>query len=136
MAGTIRTLGVTASLLVMAAMACNKDDKCACPERSPTALIAMACPLSTPPTVVASGSCTVQAQGTEELVTPDSRTSASSCQVALTFADGTTATVSIAYGQEWLACGSDPHGCGQALVPTPAMTTLSNECADGGQTSD
>ncbi|HEY8086424.1 MAG TPA: hypothetical protein VIF09_01220 [Polyangiaceae bacterium] len=56
--------------------------------------------------------------------------------MALTFADGTTATVRIAYEEEWLACGSDPHGCGQDLVPNPALTTLTNECVDGGQTSD
>ena len=96
----------------------------------------MACPVSTPPTVVASGPCAVQAQGTDEVVMPQSRTAASSCQVALTFADGTTATVRIAYEEEWQACGSDRHGCGQDSVPNPALTTLTNECVDGGQTSD
>ncbi|HEX3344687.1 MAG TPA: hypothetical protein VHS09_08955, partial [Polyangiaceae bacterium] len=54
------------------------------------------------------------------------------CQVTLTFADGTASTVSLGFAEQWEVCGSDPHGCGQLLIATPATTAVTAPCADGG----
>ena len=130
------SLVAAAAAIASTAGACDKDENCACPDHSANAVITLSCPSSTPPTAVVDGPCTVQAQGSDEEIVVPSAASGATCQVALTFADGATTSVSFGFGEEWQACGSDPHGCGQSLVASPASTTVSGGCADGGPLGD
>jgi hypothetical protein len=41
---------------------------------------------------------------------------AGTCHAELTFGSGTASSVDVAIVSRWEACGSDPHGCGQAFL--------------------
>ena len=50
-----------------------------------------------------------------------SRTDAGTCHLDVTFADGATSSLEVEFISQWRPCGSDPHGCGEALIPvTPS----------------
>jgi hypothetical protein len=57
------------------------------------------------------------------------------CHVEVTFATGATASTDVTFTSSWLPCGSDPHGCGQAVSGTPALSSL-GPCAEAGTQMD
>jgi hypothetical protein len=54
---------------------------------------------------------------------------AGTCHVDLTFANGAASATDITMTAQTLACGSNPHACGN-LVATPSAVTLTAPCAD------
>jgi hypothetical protein len=41
---------------------------------------------------------------------------AGTCHVELTFGNGATSSVDMVFTSQSIACGSDPHGCGEGFV--------------------
>ena len=49
----------------------------------------------------------------------------------LAFPDGSSTSVSIVFSSSWLACGSDPHGCGQSGQATPSTAYVGSQWSVG-----
>jgi hypothetical protein len=60
------------------------------------------------------------------------------CHVEVTFGSGATSSVDVDFISQWLACGSDPHGCGQLFVATNQVSVPEPTCDAGldGEASD
>jgi hypothetical protein len=41
---------------------------------------------------------------------------AGACHVQVTFSNGATSSVDLTFKSQWMACGSDPQGCGEGFV--------------------
>ena len=54
------------------------------------------------------------------------------CHVTWTYADGSTASTDIVFTPIWEPCGSDPHGCGQGVITSPAAVQVGDACGDAG----
>lgn len=39
------------------------------------------------------------------------------CHVEVSIGSGPTSSIDVRFESEWIACGSDPHGCGEGFVP-------------------
>jgi hypothetical protein len=95
------------------------------------------CPPSEAPTLSLSGPC-VQ-NGTENK--PDAAsiplfnaTDAGTCRATLTLAGGETYSNEFTFVPEWYACGSNPHGCGEAFVSDAGTSwNIDNTCTSANQ---
>lgn len=122
-ASLVLLLGVVAALV-----ACRADAPaagCAC-GLGGGAVVNLECGVSdASPT--ASAGCQVASQPGGRLAVTTS--SPGTCHVQWASADGTPMATDVSFSEGWLACGSDPQGCGQALVgPAPTIDVL----CDGG----
>ncbi|HEY1693996.1 MAG TPA: hypothetical protein VGG39_17635 [Polyangiaceae bacterium] len=107
---------------------CNRADdaQCYCPNDGPgVSTIEVACDQLV--TATAGGGCTASVSGS--FVGVEQGEAGAGCQVVVTVG-ATTTTVAFTFTQEWIACGSDPHGCGQGFTTSPAYVTL--PCGDAG----
>lgn len=125
----------TAVLAVLAACSGNGDGspggaQCNCPDGVGEATIEL-CGAIGSVTVEPDGACSVQEGSGKLYVQSDV---AGTCHVEVTFATSTVSTDIVMTMGSWMACGSDPHGCGQTIVATPA-TVMLGPCgeADGGR---
>jgi hypothetical protein len=121
------------TVFLMLAAACQKDGpaQCGCPAGGAlAATIELGCPaVST--TVLPGGACSIMDQGNPSDILVSAGDDGGQCQVEITFENGGTSTVGFQVTPEWLPCGSDPHGCGQAIVITPMFVQV-GACRDGG----
>jgi hypothetical protein len=114
-------LALVASVLALhGTTACTGtgSDDCNCPATGiePLVQIELPCAPTTLPTMNLTGVCAgTGATQNGELVFGAS--TGGSCTVALTYANGTTNSVTVQFSSQWLVCGSDPHGCGQQVQP-------------------
>jgi hypothetical protein len=94
------------------------DETCNCPAGTvvPQIMIRLPCGVTTLPTLTLSGVCAGTGGEQEGSLTFGSY-STGTCQVELTFADGSMQSTTVEFDGEWLPCGSDPHGCGQTVFP-------------------
>jgi hypothetical protein len=61
---------------------------------------------------------------------------AGTCHVEVTFATGATASTDITFAPgSWMACGDNPHGCGQEIAASPTLATLGS-CDEAGAPED
>ena len=107
----------------------SNGDNCNCPTGNNTAVLELQCTQPVPPDVQVVGACTVQSSPLNIFITS---TGPGTCQVAVTFSNGTAYSMSVTVSDTWFACGSDPHGCGQQLIVSPASVSVGNECMDAG----
>jgi hypothetical protein len=56
------------------------------------------------------------------------------CHAILTLADGEAYSTDITFTGQWPACGSDPHGCGEAFDSDASTWAIDNACQDAGLT--
>ena len=129
-----RGCGLAAVLAVLAA--CSDDplgpaDTCNCPSGVGFVTIDL-CGAIESFAADPDGTCDVQ-QATASLeVTSDVP---GTCHLEVTFATGATASTDISFTSSWMPCGSDPHGCGQTVTGTPALSSL-GPCGEGGTPGD
>jgi hypothetical protein len=128
-------VGAMLGFLVFVAGGCNLQGSCSCPPPPTTAVVHLGCLPIEPPTVKTTGPCSacpvVLANGSipdgagcavtnySQNITLEAN-GAGTCHVELTFASGATSSVDLNFTSEWLACGSDPHGCGEGFVAANA----------------
>ncbi|HEY6462162.1 MAG TPA: hypothetical protein VIY73_18475 [Polyangiaceae bacterium] len=117
--------GIAVALLANGA--CTSDSpQCYCPAfGAGMAMIDLGCPAAA--TVNASDGCTASVSG--QMVFVNQGDAGAGCQVAVTVG-ATTSVTTFTFTHEWAACGSDPHGCGQGFVTSPASVAL--PCGDAG----
>jgi hypothetical protein len=121
-----------AAALCIAALGCGQkaQGQCYCPAGgSLSATIALACPASNA-TVTATGQCSAT-QTSPQLVAVTAGDAGGTCQVTVTGADGATSSTAFQVDSTWLACGSDPHGCGQAISLSPGYVEAGVACETG-----
>jgi len=125
---------VTAVLAALAA--CNGGGggggaECNCPDNVGVATIEL-CGAIGSAVADPDGACSVQQASGRLYVQSDV---AGTCHVEVTFATGTVSTDIVMTTGSWLSCGSDPHGCGQAIVATPSTVMLGpcGEADAGGE---
>jgi hypothetical protein len=125
-------LALVAILVLLLVVGCDHDaNQCACPASGQlSATIALACPVPTA-TIAATGPCSASL-ASPEFVLVTAREADGACQVEVTAPDGSTASVTFQVSSTWLACGSDPHGCGQAIAVTPGYVNAGAPCEGGG----
>ena len=88
-------------------------------------LLKMMGPCSVCPVVLADGSIPEGAQCAVSHFSQDitlAVTGAGTCHVELIFRSGATSSVDLDFTSQWIACGSDPHGCGEAFVAASAKS--------------
>ena len=56
------------------------------------------------------------------------------CHATLTLADGEAYSTDITFTGQWLACGSNPHGCGEEFDSDANTWSIDNACQDAGLT--
>lgn len=125
--------------LSLASAGCQpkSTDQCYCPASGHlAATIEFACPVASS-AIQATGECSAALQGEGILVTAGD---AGQCQVDVT-TNGSSSSFDFQVTSVWLACGSDPHGCGEAFALTPSFVEVEagTPCGDGGadtRTSD
>jgi hypothetical protein len=97
--------------LVLGGTDCSSDGQCSCSAlASPPIAVDLPCGTSAP-TVALSGVCAGSEQVSDGQLKFGS-TVPGSCHVDVTFADGSMFSTDVTFTQQWVACGSDPHGCG------------------------
>jgi hypothetical protein len=77
--------------------------------------VVLQCPAHPPPTMTLSGVCSGTAPTDGSLAF--GATAAGSCHVDVSFEGGTRFSTDVEFTGQWLACGSDPHGCGERITP-------------------
>ncbi len=94
----------------------GSSENCHCPATGiwPLVVIEPTCPAL--PTVTLTGVC-AGTEGTEDGEIVFGANNGGTCHVQLVFADGATYATDIEFTSEWLACGSNPHGCGDLIAP-------------------
>jgi hypothetical protein len=95
----------------------SSSPMCNCPATGIWPLVAIEPPCTPPPTLTLTGVCQ-GTDGTEAGEIVFGANDAGSCHVQLLFANGSTFTTDVEFSGEWLACGSEPHGCGELITPT------------------
>lgn len=94
----------------------GSSETCNCPDTGiwPLVVIEPTCPVA--PEITLTGVCagTEGTQGGEIVFGANGN---GSCHVQLLFADGSTYATDVEFTSEWLACGSNPHGCGDLITP-------------------
>jgi len=113
---------------------------CFCPATGiwPLVTIELPCTTTPLPTMTLSGAC-AGTGGEQNGQLVFGANVAGSCHVALTFADGSTYSTDVEFSGKWLACGADPHGCGEALYPegllsgdsVPGVLQVESSCVQG-----
>jgi hypothetical protein len=130
----LNTVGAMLGFLVVGAGGCQGGD-CSC-SPSPSGVIAVIPSGCGPPVVKTTGPCTAalvplafpQENSQGLALTPNG---AGTCHVEVTFGSGATSSVDLDFVSEWRACGSDPHGCGQAFVATNQVSVPAPTCDAG-----
>jgi hypothetical protein len=110
--------------------------QCFCPLFEASVAPVFACLPSEMPVLSLSGPCRVDAtrvSGAEWAVPIIVGTGAGVCHATLTLGDGASYSTDITFTSEWLACGSDPHGCGEGVASDMSTWTIDNACLDAGQ---
>jgi hypothetical protein len=122
------TIGAMLGFFVFAAGGCHGE--CSCPSPDNQARIHLGCIPPTPPVVMTTGPCAVcpallengqVPPGAPCAVPADAQdltlaaSGAGTCHVELTFGNGATSSVDLDFTSQSIACGSDPHGCGEGL---------------------
>jgi hypothetical protein len=132
-----RGYGLGAVLGVLAVLvACNGDGsgapQCYCPAAVGVATVAL-CGAIESATADPDGACNVQqTSGSLEVQSGVAGT----CHVEVTFATGAMASTDITFAPgPWMACGDDPHGCGQGIAASPTLATLGS-CDEAGAPED
>lgn len=128
-------VGVMLGFIVFGAGGCIHGGDCSCPSPPASATIQLGCVPSQPPVVTTTGPCSVcPAALPNGMIPPGSGCAvpqdasyvvvraqgAGTCHVELTFGNGATSSVDVDFVSEWIACGSDPHGCGEGFLATGA----------------
>ena len=128
-------VGAILGFLVFVAGGCDLHGACSCPPPPTSAVVHLGCLPVEPPVVKTTGPCSVcpvtLANGSipegSHCAVPDysqditlEANGAGTCHVELTFGSGATSSVDLNFTSEWIACGSDPHGCGEGFVATNA----------------
>ena len=105
--------------------------ECSCPPPPDEAVVHLGCLPIEPPVVNATGPCSVCPvvlangsipEGAHCAVGQYSQditltaNGAGACHVELAFGNGATSSVDLDFISHWIACGSDPHGCGEGFV--------------------
>lgn len=109
---------------------------CHCPNiLAGSTVIQLPCGTADPPAVkILSGPCGVRdpvSAGMVELIG-----SPGACRVELMFAGGTKTSVDVNFtAGPWMACGSDPHGCGRSTFAEQPVVQIGDVCADAGTDS-
>jgi len=94
-------------------------ETCFCPATGiwPLVMIALPCGTTTTPTMTLAGVCAgTGGEQSGQLVF--GANAAGSCNVELTYADGSTYATDVEFTGQWLACGSNPRGCGEQISPS------------------
>jgi hypothetical protein len=122
-------------LIAFGAGGCHIGGDCNCPAPPRSATIQLGCAPSQPPVITTTGPCSVCPaalsngmipQGSNCAVPQDASyvvveaSGAGTCHVELTFQNGAMSSVDVDFVSDWIACGSDPHGCGEGLLATGA----------------
>lgn len=130
-----RDIAAMLGLFACAITGCSSSDNgvCSCPGPPREATIDLGCVRFESTSVKTTGPCTVCPSHLDTGSLPPGnycevlpgRTSivlmasgAGKCHVDVTFEGGTTSSIDIDFMSEWIACGSDPHGCGEGFVPS------------------
>ncbi len=135
----LNIVGAMLGLLVFGAGGCSDifAGQCNCPAPVHFAVIHLGCVPMEPPVVKTTGPCSVcvpsQCGPTDNSqninLTSDS---AGTCHVELIFGSGATSSVDLDFMSQWLGCGSDPHGCGQAIVAATTTVPVPEPTCDAG----
>jgi hypothetical protein len=123
-------LGVVA---VLAAESCGETAGiCMCPAPLREVGIDLGCVPAVAPTVKTTGPCEVCPpaladgripEGSHCALQSDSKevlilsNAAGTCHVEVSVGDGPTSSIDVKFASKWMACNSDPHGCGEAFLP-------------------
>jgi hypothetical protein len=130
-------------LVVVAACGSTADVPCSCPATGLWPLVAVELPCAAPPlpTMALTGVC-AGTGGVQSGQLVFGAKDGGDCHVVLTFADGATYATDVSFSGQWLACGSNPHGCGEQInpvgLPRPSFGGLEGVlvvdvgCADAG----
>jgi hypothetical protein len=146
-------VGALLGFLALAVAGCGSSPGlCRCPPPPNQTVIELGCVPVAPPVVKTIGPCAVCSTLPANSSTPEGfycevfsnpnnvtliTTGAGTCHVEVTFGNGTTSFIDLDFESEWRACGSDPHGCGQAFIPvapdaSPGRLSLPDPtCATG-----
>lgn len=95
------------------------------------------CPPTVTPSLSLSGPCQQvgQVEATNGAVIPlIGGTADGTCHATLTLADGEAYSTAITFMGQWLACGNNPHGCGEEFDSDASTWSVDNECPDAGPT--
>jgi hypothetical protein len=128
-----------ASALVAAALSVivggcdsNGQGQCNCPMEGPgIATIWLPCG-STGVTAQATGVCTASVAQGADRVDVQGTGGAGACTVQLDLGGGSTTAYQFQFTSAWVACGGDPHGCGQTGTASPAEVQLGSQCGSSG----
>ncbi len=122
----------TSALISVVVAACNQgssaSDMCDCGTGNDGVSFQLACIPASPPVVTITGPCVIGPSGPGTIAV--SGNVVGTCHVDMTFVNGGTFSTDLSITSEWLACGSDPHGCGQVIVVTPSEVPVANQCND------
>jgi hypothetical protein len=125
---------VPAALISLVVAACNQGSSasnyCNCGTGNDGVSFQLACIPASPPVVTITGPCVIGPSGPGTIAV--SGNVVGTCHVDMTFVNGGTFSTDLSITSEWLACGSDPHGCGQVSVITPFEVSIPNHCGDAG----
>jgi hypothetical protein len=125
-------VGAMLGLLLFWVGGCGLAGQCSCPPPPNGAAIDFSCLPTEPPVAKTTGPCSVCPPAAPNTpisgcaVPEHSRyiiviaNGAGTCQVELTFGNGATSSVDLDFTSHWIACGSDPHGCGEGFIAVNA----------------
>jgi hypothetical protein len=127
-AGRLALGSCLSAALWIAVVGCDHDaEQCGCGASGQfSATIALACPAPSA-SIVAMGPCSAS-QSSPGFVLVTAGDAGGTCQVEVTAAGGSTVSESFQVTSDWLPCGSDPHGCGLALLVTPGLVDAGMPC--------
>src|SRR5579872_5998023 len=111
-------LALVCTATIGGAGGCGLGGACSCSLPPRSATIDLGCVPIEPPVVKTTGPCSAMLENSQYITLISN--SAGTCHVELTFGSGTVSSVDLDFMSHWVACGSDPHGCGEGLVATSA----------------
>jgi hypothetical protein len=96
----------------------GNTENCNCPLGTvwPSVVVNLPCGTTQLPTMNLSGVCAGQG-GEQSGKLVFGAKEPGTCHVELVYADGSSFSTDVTFTGEWLACGSDPHGCGERVSP-------------------
>jgi hypothetical protein len=118
--------------------ACHGGDPlpCNCGEANGVATLYLACGSPEPSSTQTTGACTVSNAG-PGYINIQGDADGGACHVDVEFEGGAVFSTDVTFEAIWLACGSDPHGCGPGISATPDRVSVGSQCGgeaglDGG----
>ena len=90
-------------------------------------LVQLACP-SPDVSIQTSGVCSL-APRTDDTYVEILSDVAGTCHVEFSFPDAAPVSLDLQFTSGWLACGSDPHGCGLAIGVSPTNAQVGAPCS-------